>query len=100
VAYAARLVRATRPSTPEAAPTAQASLQWGAGPRAGQALLLAAKAKALLQGRFSITPTDVQAVWLPVLRHRVLPTFAAEAEGHTADVLLGRILAEVKLPGR
>ena len=56
-------------------------MRWGAGPRAGQSLILGAKAHALLAGRFAVAPDDIQRVALPVLRHRVLPNFAAEAEG-------------------
>ena len=72
--------------------------RWGAGPRAGQALVLGAKARALLEGRFAITPDDVRALAAPVLRHRVLVNFRAEAEGMTADSIVARLLAEVPGP--
>jgi MoxR-like ATPase len=91
-ARAAELVRRTRPGTPDAAPAAR-WLQWGAGPRAGQVLVLAGKARALLHGRFHVTEADLDAVAVPALRHRVVPNFAAQAEGLDADAVLARILA-------
>jgi MoxR-like ATPase len=80
VKQAARMVRATRPDSSSNEHIRQ-YVQWGAGPRAGQALLLAAKAHALLQGRLSITPDDLQWARLPVLRHRLVLHFNAQAEG-------------------
>ena len=95
VDFAARLVRTTRPG--EGAPDfVQKWIRWGAGPRAGQALLLGAKAKALLEGRLVAAPEDVAAVALPVLRHRVLVNFQAEADGIDADNVVGRLLASVR----
>jgi MoxR-like ATPase len=76
----------------------QKYVRWGAGPRAGQALVLGAKARALLAGRMAVAPKDVQRVALPVLRHRVLPNFAAEAEGVTAESLIADILSHVLPP--
>ncbi len=96
--YVAGLVRATRPGEPGLPPRVQKYVRWGAGPRAGQALVLGAKAKALMDGRLAVTPADVQRVVLPVLRHRVLPNFAAEAEGVTAEQLVGDVLAHVAAP--
>ena len=96
--YAARLVRATRPGTPGAPDEVGRWVRWGAGPRAGQALVLGAKARALLAGRFHVTPDDVRRVALPVLRHRVLVNFSAEAEGVTPDDLVGRLLDAVAPP--
>ena len=96
--YVAELVRATRPGEPELPPRVKKYVRWGAGPRAGQALVLGAKAWALLGGRVAVTPADVQRVVLPVLRHRVLPNFAAEAEGVTAEDIIGDILAHVSPP--
>jgi MoxR-like ATPase len=95
--YIARLVRATRPDD-GAGPLVREWVRWGAGPRAGQALVLGAKARALLEGRFAITPDDVRALAEPVLRHRVLVNFRAEAEGMTADSIVARLLAEVPGP--
>ena len=97
LAYIARLVRATRPDE-GAGPLVREWVRWGAGPRAGQALVLGAKARALLEGRFAITPDDVRALAAPVLRHRVLVNFRAEAEGMTADSIVARLLAEVPGP--
>src|SRR5687768_4216960 len=85
VEYATRLVRSSRPDEPDAPSWVRGLIAWGAGPRAGQALLLAAKARTLLAGRFSVTRAEVRDVALPVLRHRILPSFRAEAEGLTAD---------------
>ena len=97
LAYITRLVRATRPDD-GAGPLVREWVRWGAGPRAGQALVLGAKARALLEGRFAITPDDVRALAEPVLRHRVLVNFRAEAEGMTADSIVARLLAEVPGP--
>ncbi len=91
-----RLVRATRPQdTP--VPEVCEWLRWGAGPRAGQSLALAAKARALLHGRFAATRDDVRALAAPVLRHRLLLSFAAEAEARTADEVVAAVLEAVKL---
>src|SRR5690606_29253493 len=85
VDYALRLARATRPTDDAAPASVRRSVKWGAGPRAGQALLLCAKASALLDGRTVPSLDDVRAVATPVLRHRVLLTFQAEADGITPD---------------
>ena len=98
VDYAVRLVRATRPGAANAAPTPSdvgRYVRWGAGPRAGQALLLGAKARALLDGRLVAAIDDVQAVALPVLRHRLLVNFQAEAEGVTPDAVVTRLLDSI-----
>ena len=95
VAYAVRLVRATRPGRPETAPAAAEFLSWGAGPRAAQALLLGAKARALLDGRPAPAPEDVRALAHPVLRHRLVTNFHAEAEEVTKDAIIDRLLDEV-----
>src|SRR5690606_6125783 len=71
-------------------------LSWGAGPRASQYLALGAKAHALLQGRFYVAAEDVRAVAHAVLRHRLITSFSAEAEGITADRVVDRLLEEVK----
>ncbi|HEY0971709.1 MAG TPA: MoxR family ATPase [Gemmatimonadales bacterium] len=96
--YAARLVRATRPDTPRAPEIVRRYVRWGAGPRAGQALVLGAKARAMLDGRIAVSPDDVRRVAHPVLRHRVLPNFAAEAEGVTAGRVIDDVLAAVEAP--
>jgi MoxR-like ATPase len=96
--YAAALVRATRPDAPGATELVKRYVRWGAGPRAGQALILGAKAHALLQGRFAVAPEDIRRVALPVLRHRVLPNFAAEAEGIGAEQVVRDLLERVGAP--
>jgi MoxR-like ATPase len=96
--YVADLVRATRPAEPGLPPRVARYVRWGAGPRAGQALVLGAKAHALLDGRLAVSPADVRRVALPVLRHRVLPNFAAEAEGVSAEDLVRDVLAHVSPP--
>ncbi len=67
-------------------------VSWGAGPRAGQYLILGARAHALLQGRFHVTTDDIRAVAKPVLRHRIMTTFAAASQGVTPDVVIDRLL--------
>lgn len=83
-------VRALRPKTPDAAPWAEELIDWGPGPRACQHLALAGKARALLLGQPLVMPADIAALALPVLRHRVVPAFAATAQGLTTDALLHR----------
>jgi MoxR-like ATPase len=96
VDYATRLVRATRPTGGDTPPDFVTKwVRWGAGPRAGQALLLGAKARALLDGRVAVAPDDVRAVALPVLRHRILLNFEAEADGIDADTIVTRLLGSV-----
>ena len=96
--YALRLVRASRPGglaeDRVPAPVRQ-WVKWGAGPRAGQALVIGAKARALLDGRAVASPDDIRAVALPVLRHRVLLNFQAEADGIDADQIVSRLLEAV-----
>jgi MoxR-like ATPase len=85
--YATRLVRATRPAE-SSIDAIRKHIGWGAGPRAGQALVLASKARALMHGRLAVTRDDIQAMLLPVLAHRVLRSFEAEADGIAiADIL-------------
>jgi MoxR-like ATPase len=96
--YAAALCRATRPDAPEATQLVRRYVRWGAGPRAGQSLVLGAKAHALLAGRLAVSPADLRRVALPVLRHRVLPNFAAEAEGVSAERIVEDVLAAVPAP--
>jgi MoxR-like ATPases len=96
--YAAALVRATRPESSNAPDLVRRYVRWGAGPRAGQALILGAKAHALLGGRLAVAPADVQRVAYPVLRHRVLPNFAAEGDGITAESVVDEVLSRVSPP--
>lgn len=96
VDYALRLVRATRPGDPSAPDEVTRWVEWGAGPRAGQSLLLGARALALLQGRKVPDPSDVTEIALPVLRHRILVNFHAEAEGVDADRVVTGLLDAVR----
>jgi len=89
----ARLCRATRPNTAKAAKAAR-HLSWGAGPRGGQALLLAGKARALLDGRFAVSETDIATLALPVLRHRLVLGWSAVAEKVDEDAVVQEIVAE------
>jgi MoxR-like ATPase len=92
-----RLVRASRPG-PGAPEVVNSYVRWGAGPRAGQSLVLAAKARALLQGRLAATRDDVMALAAPVMRHRLLLSFAAEAENKSADDVIAALLRSVPHP--
>ncbi len=94
--YAAQLVRRSRPKDPSAPAFVREWVEWGAGPRATQTLILAGKARALLHGRLAVSREDVRALALPSLRHRVIPNFAAEAEGITADDIIARLLEEAE----
>ena len=94
IEYAVRLVRATRPGD-GASVQVKEMVNWGAGPRASQNLVLAAKARAALQGRHAVSLDDVRAVALPVLRHRIVVNFHAEAQAVGADDLARRLLEEV-----
>ena len=93
-----RLVRATRPHE-GSPPEIKQWVKWGAGPRAGQSLVLASKARALLQGRYAATREDVVALAAPVLRHRLLLSFVAEAERIGADDVVALLLRAVPFPG-
>lgn len=88
VKYAVSLVRATRPKVEGASDFANSNIRWGAGPRASQALIVAGKARALLQGRYAVEKEDIDALAQPILVHRIMPTFQAEAEGmSSADII-------------
>ncbi|MCY7352917.1 MAG: MoxR family ATPase [Cytophagaceae bacterium] len=92
VDYAVRLVHKTRPNTPMAAADATNYLEWGAGPRASQNLVLGAKCNALFNGKYSPDIEDVRAVALPILRHRIVRNFKAEAEGISVNDLIQKLL--------
>ena len=96
IQYVSDVIRATRPDT-TAVDYVKQWVDWGAGPRAGQAMILTAKANALLEGRLAVTPEDLQKVALPVLRHRVLVNFRADAEGITSDTVTKELLKAVQL---
>ncbi len=93
--YVVDLVHATRPGGGADVEDATKWLQWGAGPRAGQMLILGGKARALLHGRFHVTTDDIAALAKPVLRHRVVPSFAAQAQGLGSDVIVDRLIAHM-----
>ena len=94
--YAVRLIRATRLDSDEAPAFVKESLAWGAGPRATQNLILGGKARALLKGRFYVSSEDIRAVAHPVLRHRLITNYSAEAEGITTDTLIDRLLETIR----
>ena len=96
VKYAVDLVRATRPKEPGAFDFVAKNVGWGAGPRASQYLVVGAKARAVLAGRFAASVDDVRALARPVLRHRVLPNFTAESEGLTSVKLVDQIVERIK----
>jgi MoxR-like ATPase len=96
--YAADLARATRPRDPAAPKFVSELVSWGAGPRASQYLILGGKARAILDGRLHVTTDDIKEVAYPVLRHRLVTTFHADAEGIKPDAILDRLLKTVPLP--
>ncbi|WP_397570992.1 AAA family ATPase [Schlesneria sp. T3-172] len=93
--YARDLVRATRPREADAPGFVKEYLSWGAGPRAGQNLILGAKARALLQGRFHVMTEDIKAMAHPVLRHRLVTTFAAQSQKIDADAVIEMLIDKV-----
>ena len=97
VEYAVELNSQTRPA-PDAPDYIQDWVQWGAGPRASQYLVLGAKARAILHGRYHVTYEDIKAVAIPVLRHRILTNFNAEADGITSLDIINRLLENVEPP--
>ncbi|WP_345955050.1 MoxR family ATPase [Mucilaginibacter sp. PAMB04168] len=97
VRYVSELIRATRPDT-STLPYVKEWVRWGAGPRAGQALILTAKARALLKGRYAVLLEDIHAMATPVLRHRVLMNFKAEAEGITSDKATAELIKLIERP--
>jgi len=92
VEYAVKLVHSTRPNEPMGSRQASQYLEWGAGPRASQHLIVGAKCNALLNGKYSPDIEDVQAVALPILRHRIVRNFKAEAEGITVEQIIRELL--------
>jgi MoxR-like ATPase len=93
IEYAVKLVGKTRPKSAEIPAEIKNLVTWGAGPRASQYLILAAKAHALIQGKYSPDIENVRAIAVQTLRHRIVPSFNAEAEGITADEIVKRLLA-------
>jgi MoxR-like ATPase len=93
--FALDMVRSTRPNEPGASDFVKHWVSWGAGPRAGQYMVLAAKARALIHGRVHVKLQDIEAVAAPVLRHRLIPTFNADAEGITVGQIIEKVVALV-----
>jgi MoxR-like ATPase len=95
IGYAVKLLRASRPREPEALPFVKDWVEWGAGPRASQHLILAAKAKAIMDGRYVASVEDVKAVIRPILKHRIITNFKAQAESITSLEVIDHLLKEV-----
>jgi len=99
IRYAVRLAASSRPQQPGSPAFINDWVNWGAGTRAGQSLVLGAKARALLQGRTHVSTEDVRVLAAPVLRHRVLVNYRAEAEGVNVETIIRRLLDSMKEPG-
>jgi MoxR-like ATPase len=97
VKYVSKIIRATRPDTSTSAYVKE-WVRWGAGPRAGQALILTSKARALLKGRYAVLPEDIHAMAAPVLRHRILMNFKAEAEDISSDKVTEELIKTIERP--
>ncbi len=96
VEYAVSLARMTRPAEPDAPSFIRDRVSWGAGPRASQYLILGAKARAVLMGSYTPAPEDVRALALPVLRHRIVTNFNADADGVSADDIITQLVDEMQ----
>jgi MoxR-like ATPase len=96
IGYAVRLVRSSRPKEAEALPFVKEWTEWGAGPRASQHLILAAKARAVMHGRYVASVEDAKAVVLPILKHRIITNFKAHAEGVSSLDIIDRLIHEVQ----
>jgi len=96
--YAVRLVDSSRPGRQADLPFIRDYVKWGAGLRASQSLILASKARALMQGRYHVSVSDIRALAHPILRHRVIPNFYAESEKITSDILVDRLIEAVPAP--
>jgi len=98
IKYVSRVVRATRPKDDSAPKYVREMVDWGAGPRAGQFLIMGGKALAAMDGRFSVAIADVRKIAVPVLRHRISTNFQAQAEGLTSEDVVERLLKEIPEP--
>jgi len=98
IKFATQLVRSTRPNGPEAPDFVKEYVSTGAGPRASQVMIMAAKARAVMEGRIHVSCNDIRKAALPVLRHRILTNFAADSEGLTSVHLIARLLKHVPEP--
>jgi MoxR-like ATPase len=93
--YAVRLVNMTRPKTDRTPDFINQYITWGAGPRASQYLILGGKTRALSRGRFNVTEEDIRSLVVPVLRHRIVNNYAAEAEGLTTEALIRKLVDHI-----
>ncbi len=98
VSYAVALSQRSRPQSADAPQFVKDYVEWGAGPRASQYLILGAKARTILQGRYAVSIEDIQALAPSVLRHRIVPNFKAQGEGFSSVDVIARLLSEVKPP--
>ena len=96
VSYAVALTQRSRPQSPDAPQFVKDYVEWGAGPRASQYLILGAKARTILQGRYAVSVEDIQALAPSVLRHRIVPNFKGQGEGLSSLDIISRLLTEVK----
>jgi MoxR-like ATPase len=96
VSYAVALAQRSRPQSADGAQFVKDYVEWGAGPRASQFLILGAKARTILQGRYAVSIEDIQAMAPSVLRHRIVPNFKAQGEGISSLDIVNRLLADVK----
>ncbi len=96
--YAVRLVDASRPGRQADLPFVKEWVKWGAGLRASQSLILASKARALMEGRYHVAVADIRALAHPILRHRIIPNFYAESEKVTSDIIVDRLIEAVAAP--
>ena len=96
VSYAVALAQRSRPQNADTPHFVKDYIEWGAGPRASQFLILGAKARTILQGRYAVSIEDIQAIAPSVLRHRIVPNFKAQGEGISSLDIINRLLAEVK----
>ena len=96
VSYAVALSQKSRPQNGDAPQFVKDYVEWGAGPRASQYLILGAKARTILQGRYAVSIEDIQALAPSVLRHRVVPNYKAQGEGLSSVEIIKRLLSEVK----
>lgn len=96
ISYAVRIVNSTRPKSDIAPLIVREKVKWGAGSRASQALILAGKARAIIEGRLNVACEDIKELAMPALRHRVIPNFHADAEGISAEDIISEVLRAVK----
>jgi len=96
ISYAVALAQSSRPKSPSASQYVKDYVEWGAGPRASQYLILGAKARTIMQGRYAVSVEDIQALAPSVLRHRIVPNFKAQGEGLGALDIINRLLKDVK----